>query len=86
MSQSIPIVFSELFQLTNLPGISPNTITFSTVSMQSDKYICVRDTISETKLINIVEVESQKLTTNKINAESAIMNPSAKVLALRGMS
>lgn len=49
--------------------------------MESDKFICIRDT--QQQLINIVDVQAKTLTTNKVNAESAIMNPTSKVLALR---
>ena len=51
--------------------------------MESDKFICVREKIDETNSIAIVDVDTQTPTRHKINAESAIMNPSTKVLALK---
>jgi len=80
MQADIPIQFNELLQLTQL-GVNPQAISFSTVTMESDKFICVRDL--QQQLINIVDVQNKQLTTNKVNAESAIMNPNSKVLALR---
>eukprot|EP01027_Heterolobosea_sp_BB2_P023662 GEZU01035605.1.p1 GENE.GEZU01035605.1~~GEZU01035605.1.p1 ORF type:complete len:1686 (+),score=716.16 GEZU01035605.1:148-5205(+) len=79
---AIPIRFVELFKLTNL-GINPASITFSTVTLESDKYICVREKVDEVNSIAIVEVDSQQCTRHRINAESAIMNPASKVLALK---
>ncbi|KAL0481606.1 clathrin heavy chain [Acrasis kona] len=76
----IPIQFTELFQIAQL-GVSPSAITFSTVTMESDKFICIRDV--QQKSIIIIDVANRSLTTNKVNAESAIMNPISKVLALR---
>jgi clathrin heavy chain len=78
----IPIQFTELFQITQL-GVNPQAISFSTVTMESDRFICIRDTTQQQKSIIIIDVASRTLTTNKVNAESAIMNPISKVLALR---
>jgi clathrin heavy chain len=62
-------------------GVNPQAISFATVTMESDMYICIRDI--QQQLINIVDVNNKQLSTNKVNAESAIMNPKSKVLALR---
>ena len=80
MQQDIPIQFNEVLQLTQM-GVNPQAISFSTVTMESDMYICVRDT--QQQLINIIDVPNKIPSTNKVNAESAIMNPKSKVLALR---
>ncbi|KAG2382938.1 hypothetical protein C9374_004905 [Naegleria lovaniensis] len=82
MSGQIPIQFTELFNLQNL-GVNPQLISFTTVTLESDKYVCVRDQISPQKSIQIVDVDSQSVTSNKVNADSAIMHPTTKVLALR---
>ncbi|KAL9644530.1 hypothetical protein ABK040_009394 [Willaertia magna] len=79
---SIPIQYTEVFNLTGL-GVNPQSISFSTVTLESEKYICVRDQVSAQKTLQIIEVESQSLTTQRVNAESAIMHPTTKVLALR---
>jgi clathrin heavy chain len=79
---SAPITFHELFQLPAL-GITPQNINFSSVTLESDKFVCVRDTVSPQKTITIIETATQQITTNKVNADSAIMNPTAKILALR---
>lgn len=82
MSGQIPIQFTELFNLQNL-GVNPQLISFTTVTLESDKYVCVRDQISPQKSIQIVDIETQNVTSNKVNADSAIMHPTTKVLALR---
>lgn len=83
MSTQIPIQYTELFNLQNL-GVNPQSISFTTVTLESDKFVCVRDQVSPNKTIQIIEVDNQNVTTNKVNADSAIMHPTTKVLALRG--
>lgn len=56
------------------------------MSVESDKYITVRDNVSAQKTITIIETATQQITSNKSAADSAIMNPAAKILALRGMT
>ena len=51
--------------------------------MESDKFICVREKVDEVNSIAIIDVETQTPTRHRINAESAVMNPSTKVLALK---
>ncbi len=49
--------------------------------MESSKYLCVRNI--ENKSITVVEVETQAKTIVEIDAESAIMNPTTNILAVR---
>lgn len=77
-----PVQIQELFQLTAL-GVNPQSITFNNVTMESDKFICVREQLGDAKHINIIETATQGKTINRVNADSAIMNPMTKVLALR---
>lgn len=39
-----------MLQLQNL-GVQPGTITFTNVTMESDKYICVRETGAQNQLV-----------------------------------
>ncbi|KAH9582085.1 hypothetical protein LSM04_004601 [Trypanosoma melophagium] len=81
-----PISTGEVFQLNSVSGgLRPGTISFKTLTMESDKYVCVRDVQpdGQTSLV-IVDLEKRESTRNNIrDAESAIMNPNAKILALR---
>lgn len=79
---AIPINFQEVLKLPSL-NINPQTISFTTVTMESDKFICVRDQLSQVKTISIVDIQNKNVSVNKINAESVVMNPKTKVLALR---
>lgn len=81
---NILCVLTRIKKLPNL-GVNPQNINFSSVSVESDKYITVRDNVSAQKTITIIETATQQITSNKSAADSAIMNPNSKILALRGM-
>lgn len=69
-------------------GISPNNISFSNVTMESSKFICVREpsTVATTpSTVVIIEMEKPHSPVRRpITADSAIMNPRDNILALRG--
>lgn len=72
------------FQLTSI-GIQPNSISFSTLTMESDKFICVREKSGETAQVVIIDMnDSNNPIRRPISADSAIMNPASKVIALKG--
>ena len=53
--------------------------------MESDKYICVREKVGETAQVVIVDLaDATNPTRRPISADSAIMNPASKVIALKG--
>lgn len=69
-------------QLPNL-GVSPQFITFTNVTMESDKFICVRETAPSNSVV-IVDVASPLAPTKRpITADSALMNPVSKIIALK---
>ncbi|KAK2121648.1 hypothetical protein P7K49_003034 [Saguinus oedipus] len=71
--------------LQNL-GINPANIGFNTVTMESDKFICVREKIGEQAQVVIIDTNDPMAPIRRpISAESAIMNPASKVVALKGM-
>ncbi|XP_042765828.1 clathrin heavy chain 2 isoform X6 [Panthera leo] len=83
MAQILPIRFQEHFQLQNL-GINPANIGFSTLTMESDKFICVREKVGEQAQVVIVDMSDPMAPIRRpISAESAIMNPASKVIALK---
>ncbi|XP_004628048.1 clathrin heavy chain 2 isoform X2 [Octodon degus] len=83
MAQILPIRFQEHLQLQNL-GINPANIGFSTLTMESDKFICVREKVGEQAQLVIIDMSDPMAPIRRpISAESAIMNPASKVIALK---
>uniref|UniRef100_A0A803XN81 Clathrin heavy chain n=1 Tax=Meleagris gallopavo TaxID=9103 RepID=A0A803XN81_MELGA len=83
MAQILPIRFQEHFQLQNL-GINPANIGFSTLTMESDKFICIREKVGEQAQVVIIDMSDPTSPIRRpISAESAIMNPASKVIALK---
>lgn len=69
--------------LQNL-GINVANITFGTVTMESDKYIVVREKVGENSQVVVVDMaDVQNPLRRPIGADNVIMNPASKVLALR---
>lgn len=64
-------------------GVNPASINFKSVTMESDKFVCVRDSANDTNSIVIVDLANKSDARHKIAADSAIMNPISKVLALK---
>ncbi|XP_039266520.2 clathrin heavy chain 1 [Styela clava] len=83
MAQLLPIKFQEHLQLQNV-GINAANIGFSTLTMESDKYICVREKVGEQAQVVIIDLaDSANPIRRPISADSAIMNPASKVIALK---
>lgn len=73
-----------LFQLQNL-GVNPANIGFSTLTMESDKFICIREKVGEQAQVVIIDMADPNNPIRRpISADSAIMNPASKVIALKG--
>ncbi|XP_060534182.1 clathrin heavy chain [Cylas formicarius] len=80
----LPIKFQEHLQLTNI-GINVTNISFATLTMESDKFICVREKVGDTSQVVIIDMADPNNPIRRpITAESAIMNPASKVIALKG--
>lgn len=53
--------------------------------MESDKFICVREKVGDTAQVVIIDMnDSSNPIRRPITADSAIMNPASKVIALKG--
>jgi clathrin heavy chain len=53
--------------------------------MESDKFICVREKVGETAQVVIIDMHDPTNPIRRpISADSAIMNPASKVIALKG--
>lgn len=78
------VCFDVVMQLPSI-GINSQFITFTNVTMESDKYICVRETAPQNSVVIIdMNMPSQPLR-RPITADSALMNPNTRILALKGM-
>ena len=54
--------------------------------MESDKFICVREKVGEQNQVVIIDMnDTQNVMRRPITADSAIMNPATKVIALKGL-
>ncbi|XP_037076322.1 clathrin heavy chain 1-like, partial [Pollicipes pollicipes] len=83
MAQILPIKFQEHLQLTNV-GINASNIGFNMLTMESDKFICVREKVGETAQVVIIDMaDTSNPIRRPISADSAIMNPGSKVIALK---
>ncbi|BGP23725.1 Clathrin heavy chain [Rhodotorula toruloides] len=78
-----PIAFQELLQLTAL-GIQPGSIGFATLTLESDRFVCVREEVNGAKQVVIIDMlDPNNVVRRPISAESAIMHLDDKVIALR---
>ncbi|EPZ31434.1 clathrin heavy chain 1-like protein [Rozella allomycis CSF55] len=83
MSERIPIIFKEHLQLQNI-GVNAANIGFNTLTMESDKYICIREKVGEQNQLVIIDMgDVSNPLRRPISADSAIMNPASKVIALK---
>ncbi|CAH7670842.1 clathrin, heavy polypeptide [Phakopsora pachyrhizi] len=83
MAEQRPISFCEHVQLTSL-GVQPASIGFNTLTMESERYVCVREEVNGAKQVIIVDLsDANNVMRRPISAESAIMHPVQKVIALR---
>uniref|UniRef100_A0A9J8D1M9 Clathrin, heavy chain a (Hc) n=2 Tax=Cyprinus carpio TaxID=7962 RepID=A0A9J8D1M9_CYPCA len=59
-------------------------IGFSTLTMESDKFICIREKVGEQAQVVIIDMADPNTPIRRpISADSAIMNPASKVIALK---
>ncbi|XP_058100764.1 clathrin heavy chain 2-like isoform X2 [Magnolia sinica] len=79
---SAPITMKEALTLTSL-GINPQFVTFTHVTMESDKYICVRETSPQNSIVIVDMNMPMQPLRRPITADSALMNPNSRILALK---
>ncbi|GJD12026.1 Clathrin heavy chain 1 [Galdieria sulphuraria] len=79
-----PVQLEEILSLTSL-GINTESISFSTVTMESDKYLCVREVSGGSQnQVAIIDIQDPaNIIRRPITADSVLMNPATKVLALK---
>lgn len=60
-------------------------LTFQTLTLESDHFICVREKVNEQNQVVIIDLsDANNVLRRPITADSAIMHPSQKILALKG--
>eukprot|EP01089_Gocevia_fonbrunei_P022518 TRINITY_DN913_c0_g1_i1.p2 TRINITY_DN913_c0_g1~~TRINITY_DN913_c0_g1_i1.p2 ORF type:complete len:151 (-),score=27.38 TRINITY_DN913_c0_g1_i1:595-1047(-) len=80
---ALPIQFKEIAQLVQL-GVAAESIGFATLTLESQKYICVRDTTQAENFVVVIDLDNtSRIVREKITADSAIMNPTKNILALK---
>ncbi|OQE16730.1 hypothetical protein PENSTE_c023G04902 [Penicillium steckii] len=81
----LPIKFTELVNLTNV-GIAPASIGFTSCTLESDHYVCVRQKLDEDEKPQVIIVDlknNNEVMRRPINADSAIMHWNKNIIALR---
>ncbi|KAG5437536.1 hypothetical protein PCANB_000964 [Pneumocystis canis] len=79
----LPIQFREHLQLTSL-GIQKGSISFANLTLQSDKGICVCESVDGRREVAIIDlINHSSIIRRPISAESAILHPSQQIIALR---
>ena len=69
-------------QLPNI-GIAQQFITFTNVTMESEKFICVRETGASNSVVIVDMANPLTPLRRPITADSALMNPASQVIALK---
>jgi clathrin heavy chain len=65
-------------------GINQTNINFGNITMESDKYIVVRETVGDSAQVVIVDIANPSdVLRRPIRADSALMNPNTKIIALK---
>jgi len=86
MAQQLPIRFQEVANLVSL-GINQQYVSFNSLTMESDKYICIREEVNGQVQVVIIDMSNPTdIQRRPISADSAIMNPVSKVIALKAQN
>jgi len=67
-------------------GVSPQNVTFTNVTMESEKSICVREVGASNSVIVVDLANPGSPMKRPITADSALMNPVDKIIALKAAS
>ncbi|KFD72333.1 hypothetical protein M514_11620 [Trichuris suis] len=82
-AMALPIRFQEHVQLANI-GVHSTSVGFATLTMESDKYICIREKVGDSAQVVIIDMSDVNNPIRRpISADSVVMNPASKVIALK---
>ena len=79
------VLSKEVFALNTVDGLRPGVVSFKTLSMESDRFVCVKDTLPDGQG-SLVIVDTERRISERQNirdAEAAMMSPESRTLALR---
>lgn len=66
-------------------GVNAASIGFNNLTMESDRFICVREQVNNQNQVVIIDLQNNnELIRRPITADSAIMHPKSMVMALKG--
>lgn len=83
MANDIPIDFTEITQLTSL-GISQASLDFKSTTLESDRFVCVRESTSSGNSVAIVDLQNNnEITRKNMSADNAIMHTKEFIISLR---
>ncbi|ODV87673.1 hypothetical protein CANARDRAFT_4993 [[Candida] arabinofermentans NRRL YB-2248] len=83
MAENPPIDLIDVCQLTSL-GINPQAFNVMSTTLESDHYVCCRETSDSGNTVAIVDIKNNnQLTRKTMSADSVIMHPNQNVIALR---
>ena len=77
----------RLFAIADLPslGLNPNSFRFGFLTLESEKYICIREEAEGSAQVVVVELQNNNnIIRRPMKAEAAIMNPQLNIIALKG--
>ncbi|KAG0156399.1 hypothetical protein PDIDSM_3577 [Penicillium digitatum] len=81
----LPIKFTELVNLTSV-GIAPTSIGFTSCTLESDHYVCVRQKLDDNSKPEVIIIDlknNNEVLRRPINADSAIMHWNKNIIALK---
>mmetsp|Transcript_131666 Transcript_131666/g.366972 ORF Transcript_131666/g.366972 Transcript_131666/m.366972 type:complete len:745 (-) Transcript_131666:8-2242(-) len=83
----IPITLTAVINLSDL-GINAQAFRFGNLTMESDRYISVKDTAPDgsSQVVVIDMYNCNSLSRRPIKAEASLMNPVDNIMALRGVT
>lgn len=59
-------------------------IGFTTLTMESERFICVKEVVNGQNQVVIIDLTTNEVNRRPISADSVIMHPKVKVMALKG--
>lgn len=80
-----PLLVTEKLLLSSI-GVAQDFISFKNVSMESDKYICVRETGAQNTVVIVDMANPLSPARRQISADSALMCLDKKVIALKAVT
>lgn len=81
----LPIKFTEILQLTSV-GVEPASIGFTTTTLESDSFICIREQKEGSQQPEVIIVDlkhGNNVVRRSIKADSAIMHWNKQIIALK---